>query len=304
MVGDEYGQEMIESAAVFLFKVFYDKDQVGHEETRAIKQMFGPFPLSSVDAACSAINKVARFFEETQIETFLKVHSISHLKDQVPFGKNISFSFDMYSVDTFLDMSLQMKDNEDTKGFSLDYEKYLNNQQEQQKAVFVNTVDLKSPQGIDGSFLSREVDRYLLHGTLGSPNASDLCTTLFEMLTSNKSDDELQNELFELLGPEGFELIEKLLQNRFAIVEIALNTVPDVKLNNFHDAAKRGIADNTTKPIYGCQVKIQSEQEKQLFKQYRREEKKLAKKEKKGDDSEFSGETSIHFDPKELRLQR
>ncbi|KAI4871234.1 hypothetical protein NFI96_019754 [Prochilodus magdalenae] len=59
----------------------------------------------------------------------------------------------------------------------------------------------------------------------------------------------------------------------------------------------------TVKPTYGCQVTIQSEQERQMMKLYRREEKRERKREKRGDDWE-SSEAAFHFDPKELRLQR
>lgn len=59
----------------------------------------------------------------------------------------------------------------------------------------------------------------------------------------------------------------------------------------------------SAKPAYGCQVTIQSEQERQMMKLYRREEKRERKREKRGDEGEPS-EAFFHFDPKELRLQR
>ncbi|KAG1936198.1 activating signal cointegrator 1 complex subunit, partial [Pimephales promelas] len=61
--------------------------------------------------------------------------------------------------------------------------------------------------------------------------------------------------------------------------------------------------DESSKPIYGCQVTIQSEQERQMMKIYRKEEKKERKREKRGDEGE-SCESAFHFDPVELRLQR
>lgn len=67
---------------------------------------------------------------------------------------------------------------------------------------------------------------------------------------------------------------------------------------------KKFVGENT-KPNYGCQVTIQSEQEKQLMKQYRREEKRNARREKRvGEDGEVFGEGLMCFDPKELRMQR
>lgn len=75
-------------------------------------------------------------------------------------------------------------------------------------------------------------------------------------------------------------------------------------MNHFTDSCKKILGENT-KPNYGCQVTIQSEQEKQLMKLYRREEKRIARREKKaGEDGEVSGEGLLSFDPKELRIHR
>ncbi|KAL8186315.1 UNVERIFIED_CONTAM: activating signal cointegrator 1 complex subunit [Gekko kuhli] len=113
-----------------------------------------------------------------------------------------------------------------------------------------------------------------------------------------------QLELFELLGPEGFELIEKLLQNRSTIVERSFSGPNDYKLQSLQEQCKKFTGENT-KPNYGCQVTIQSEQEKQLMKLCRREEKRNARREKRaGDEGEIFGEGLMSFDPKELRMQR
>ncbi|KAI2655717.1 Activating signal cointegrator 1 complex subunit 3 [Labeo rohita] len=65
----------------------------------------------------------------------------------------------------------------------------------------------------------------------------------------------------------------------------------------------KGMRDESTKPTYGCQVTIQSEQEKQMMKIYRKEEKKERKRERRGDEGD-TFEYAFHFDPRELRLQR
>ncbi|DAA26231.1 TPA: hypothetical protein BOS_9689, partial [Bos taurus] len=109
--------------------------------------------------------------------------------------------------------------------------------------------------------------------------------------------------LFELLGPDGLELIEKLLQNRVTIVDRFLNSSNDHKLQALQDNCKKILGENA-KPNYGCQVTIQSEQEKQLMKQYRREEKRIARREKKAGEDGEATEGLLCFDPKELRIHR
>lgn len=58
-----------------------------------------------------------------------------------------------------------------------------------------------------------------------------------------------------------------------------------------------------TKPTYGCQVTIQSEQEKQLMKIYRREEKREKKKGKGTDDGDYF-DPVMAFNPREMRAHR
>uniref|UniRef100_A0A671V6M3 Activating signal cointegrator 1 complex subunit 3 n=1 Tax=Sparus aurata TaxID=8175 RepID=A0A671V6M3_SPAAU len=65
----------------------------------------------------------------------------------------------------------------------------------------------------------------------------------------------------------------------------------------------RKVTGEVTKPIYGCQVTIHSEQEKQMMKMYRREEKRERKRVKGTDDGE-STDAFMPFDPKEMRVQR
>lgn len=65
----------------------------------------------------------------------------------------------------------------------------------------------------------------------------------------------------------------------------------------------RKVSGEVTKPTFGCQVTIHSEQEKQMMKTYRREEKRERKKGKGTDDSD-SLDAIMPFDPREMRAQR
>uniref|UniRef100_A0AAR2KKX3 Activating signal cointegrator 1 complex subunit 3 n=1 Tax=Pygocentrus nattereri TaxID=42514 RepID=A0AAR2KKX3_PYGNA len=303
IVGTEFGQDTIESAAVYLFKTFHNKDQVGHEETRAIKQMFGPFPASAAEASCVAVGQLVALLGESHVEAFIQTQSSCKTVDQgATFGRNITFSFDSYVLDT---QDALPWEEEQGEGQSLDFNSFLNNhvggRRTEVETVGASSVSALSQSSAESSILRREVEKYLSGGNMGSSSAEELCTSLFEMLSSTKTDDELQNELFEFLGPEGFEMISVLLQRRSDIVDSLLSGPPDNKLSYPPDGILK--STETVKPTYGCQVTIQSEQERQMMKLYRREEKRERKREKRSDDGEYS-EAAFHFDPKELRLQR
>ncbi|CAO2627749.1 Activating signal cointegrator 1 complex subunit 3 [Lemmus lemmus] len=296
IAGADIGREEIESGAAFLFMTFHLTDSVGHMETKAIRQMFGPFPLSSATTACNATNRIISHFSQDDMTALVQMAE-NQCSDRVFFGKNLAFSFDMHDLDHFDELPIN---GEAQKTISLDYKKFLNEHFQEHY-----TPELKPVEKTNGTFLWCEVEKYLNATSkemTEAPRIEDLCCTLYDMLASVKSGDELQDELFELLGPEGLDLIEKLLQNRITIVDRFLNSSNDHKFQVLQDSCKKLLGENA-KPNYGCQVTIQSEQEKQLMKLYRREEKRISRQKKAGEDGEVS-EGLLSFDPKELRIQR
>lgn len=301
IVGTEHGQAAIESAAVFLFETFHNKDHVGTEETRAIKQMFGPFPSSAAENSCACVARLVAQHGDSRVENFIQsLCSRNDPQRGSTFGRNIAFSYDFYALDPLEDLPCSGIQEENV---SLDFINFLNNQQSGRKVA--SEEGGSSSGGClssgDGGILRTEVEKYLNGGNMISSSPEELCTSLFEMLASHKSDDELQNELFELLGPEGLEMISTLLQRRAAIVDSLLSIPPD--RTGYPPDVSRKVSGEVTKPTFGCQVTIQSEQEKQMMKMYRREEKRERKRGKGIDDSD-SSDAVMTFDPKEMRTQR
>ncbi|XP_028280593.1 activating signal cointegrator 1 complex subunit 3 [Parambassis ranga] len=298
IVGAEEGQEAIESAAVFLFETFHNKDHVGTEETRAIKQMFGPFPSSAAETSCACVSRLVAPLDNVRVEDFIQTQSSRHNPQKGPtFGRNIAFSYDFYTLDPLEDLPCSGVQD---KNVNL----YLVNSLSGKKVSSEEDVPSseKSLSAGDGSVLRTEVERYLNRGNPVLSNPEELCSSLFEMLASHRSNDELQNELFELLGPEGLEMSSTLLQRRASIVDSLLSIPPD--RTGYPPDAGWKVSGEATKPVYGCQVTIQSEQEKQMMKMYRREEKKERKRGKGGDDGGDSSDAVINFDPREMRAQR
>ncbi|XP_019946883.1 activating signal cointegrator 1 complex subunit 3 [Paralichthys olivaceus] len=299
IVGADHGQEAIESAAVFLFETFHNKDHVGTEETRAIRQMFGPFPSAAAEASCASAARLVASLGNSRVEDFIQTQSSHHNPQRgSTFGRNIVFSHDCYTLDPLEGLPFSAAHEED---ISLDFINFLNNQQSGRKATSEEEASSsgRSTGSGDGAILRAEVEKYLNRGNMISSSPEELCTSLFEMLASHKSDDELQNELFELLGPDGLEMISTLLQQRVAIVD-SLLTIPPDRIGFPPDVSQKA---EMSKPIYGCQVTIQSEQEKQMMKMYRREEKKERKRGKGTDDGDIS-DAFMTFDPREMRAHR
>lgn len=304
IVGTDFGQDTIESAGVFLFKTFHNKDQISHEETRAIKQMFGPFPASPAELCCAAVGRLVAQIGESQVDAFIQTQSsLKTVNRESVFGRNIAFSFDAYALDAHDTMPWSEETDMDQ---ALDFHSFLNHHVGERRTGAERddaySAEELEQRNADSSILRQEVEKYLNDGNMVSSSVEELSTSLFEMLASTRSDDELQNELFEFLGPQGFEMISMLLQRRSDIVDSLLSFPSDCR-SNIMSGKHKVARDESSKPIYGCQVTIQSEQEKQMMKIYRKEEKKERKREKRGDEGE-SCENTFHFDPMELRLQR
>lgn len=189
--GTDHGQEAIESAAMFLFKTFYDKETVGHKETKAIKQMFGPFPSTCATAACNATYRIVSLLTDEQLKKLSQHFHEKNIDDAVFFGKNVIFSLEMYELEETEDLPLNGSVEADND-ISLDFLKFHNGQKD---ISAISTHQKHGSNEDEGSLLYDEVEKYVVQSSTGGATVEDLCNTIFEMLASSKSNDELQNEV-------------------------------------------------------------------------------------------------------------
>ncbi|XP_061675544.1 activating signal cointegrator 1 complex subunit 3 isoform X3 [Syngnathoides biaculeatus] len=302
IVGTENGQEAVEHAAVFLFEIFHDKDHVGRQETEAIKEMFGPFPSSAAELFFACVVRLVDSLNYSGMKEFIHSYRSPHtLHHGSSFGCNIAFTHDCYKLDPLEELLCSGIQNQN---MSIDFHNFLKTQPSRMNVVNDGEMFTTEKSWMNGAILRTEVEKYLNEGNMISSSPEDLCTSIFEMLASHKSNDELQNELFELLGPEGLEMIYTLLQKREVIVDSPQNIPPLSRgqSGNLNDSVRK-LSDEVTRPAYGCQVTIHSEQERHLMKIFRREEKRERKRGKGTDDVECS-DAILNFDPKEMRTQR
>jgi len=74
---------------------------------------------------------------------------------------------------------------------------------------------------IDRTWLKRKCEEYLHQTkTAQSPSLQELTLSLCEILASPRENEEIQSELFDLLGFESFPLVESLLKNRDLFLEV------------------------------------------------------------------------------------
>ncbi|XP_006824124.2 activating signal cointegrator 1 complex subunit 3-like [Saccoglossus kowalevskii] len=279
IVGGDASPETVESTAVFLFVTLQGCEKVGHQETIELKNSLGPFPANAASQACSTVQDISRHIP---VEVLENLHA-REKKQNFEFGKNIKFSFDSFNVE----VDEEESDDSDTEhyNFTMSYTAPV-----AEPVVNSNHVNKRKPNEISGNWLRLEVEKY--YGGDDGMTAQIWCETIFDELCSSKTNDELQNDLFELLGFDRFEFIQTLLSNRHKVLNAAMN-------GGNKNSTKPGDGD-VSKPTFGCQVTIQTEKEKQLRKQYMKEEKKSARKDARMEENDFMDD----FDPQQLRLQR
>ncbi|KAI9341779.1 Sec63 Brl domain-containing protein [Zopfochytrium polystomum] len=115
-----------------------------------------------------------------------------------------------------------------------------------------------------------------MHSDGGGMAASTLCIELFSILRGGGVDDDIQMELLDIIGYGNMELVSTLLSNRRAIVDtIMANSDVDpseTKQRRRHNVKDFGPQEiGPKRPIYGAQVTITTEAEKNRLKQMRKE---------------------------------
>ncbi|XP_039287809.1 activating signal cointegrator 1 complex subunit 3-like [Nilaparvata lugens] len=276
--GNDQSKEVVDEATIFLIRLFYGERIVLNRHLMLLRQMFGLVTQNFADNICVEVNKLATLLSEDCLETLEKRWLSSSTASEncngsarEMYGAKIPYAAPMASANglkmpdvSFLcDLTTTSTPQLQTlESFSMIYNGQTNSHQSADDKNASSSSSKKHT--MDRNWLKRELKK--CPGSVG-----DLCESIVSLLKSSKTSDELQNELFELLGFDSFELIQTLLKHRN---DITANIVLEDK-KQFVSAAAATVEPK--RPTYGCQVVVQSEHEKQLKKLVRKEEKKVNK---------------------------
>nr|XP_045603528.1 activating signal cointegrator 1 complex subunit 3-like [Procambarus clarkii] len=268
-----------DEAATLLFVLSHDHNVLTIKQRLKLRQMFGDVKPLLLDRAHKAVRHIAELVgEEELIEMMTKLQVPQDMSSI--FGANIKVGPlgqppELPPMDKLLDLSKVKVVSKAT----LNYDDY--------KPVQAIVKKKVSKETYDKSWIEMEMLKYYTDTSM----VAELSKGTMTLLVSSKGDDELQNEMFDLLGFERFELIQTLLEHRSQIK----NPPPDKDMKIaqlLSDLENRGLSD---RPVYSNQVTVMNETEKQYLKQARKEEKKLLRTAKQlaGDDTveDFSPET-------------
>eukprot|EP00897_Mesotaenium_endlicherianum_P001872 jgi/Mesen1/1712/ME000138S00568 len=103
-------------------------------------------------------------------------------------------------------------------------------------------------------------------------SGDELAVSVFRVLDSESSGDEIAGDLFDLIGDAGFDLIQDLLQHRAELVQSGRAALAALKEEK---AASAGV--HSKAPRHGSQVSVQTESEKLMEKLKKKEDKRMAR---------------------------
>lgn len=256
LLGTEEGSDVIEDACIFLLKLFITEQQVLNVHRSQMRIMFGEFPLNVCNKIFTVISEMQSILDDDCKNFIINGNQVNknrkrwgdHIKVKLPIVENSK------NLEKLEDLAKDLRiDNENEYEFTMDY------------AAFE-----PMPGGSKDEFFT--VDKYS-RAWLTEQFTEDLGVYILELIRGNKTNEELQNELFDLLGFDKFEQIQSILENRQQI----LKTIDFNDKKEFLIKTKPSTSNlpKELRPTIQSQVIVQSLQEKQLLKQVRRDEKKL-----------------------------
>ncbi|CAH0402336.1 unnamed protein product [Chilo suppressalis] len=279
LTGD-VSDELIEDAAVMVLRMFLEQDIVMLKHLNQLRQTFGNVSSTVVNKICQIVTNLSADLSEESKE-FIKEESKQETKENTKlWGENIQCNYIPFQRTKKPLAKLTSKSATESTFVSDFSMKYTTTKKE-------NNIPAKPPTQIGSKYnktwLETKVKEQYVNSTISS---ADILQSIITLLNSPRSNDEMQNDMFELLGFDKFEFIQEILEHRQDITE-SLKAPVQPTISEI-----AAMLPENKMPQYLCQVSVLSEQEKILAKIVRKEEKK-AKQSKKNEGDEVDQEINI-----------
>ena len=204
--GIDVDSKTAEYAAVFLFQfVFNSCDMQSSEDSRRkLHPYFGPVSPSLFADICSTVQQIRSYLSDSSAEKIsAALHAVTNANQssiEELFGKNIKLTLDYCSTagDENLDWLESDDDDVSASGFNMNYTGVSQHVVSQDKIrdTETETVNSKQQKSNGRAWLYEEVASYF--GTESSEPETcvdDLVTTVFDILCSSRSNEQLQMEV-------------------------------------------------------------------------------------------------------------
>lgn len=261
-VGEDADINGVNESSALLFNTFYDSDKVNSVESSKLKQIFGPYATSLAKKAFDTVQQLVNFLPEVSSE-------ISNDKSQKDFRKyfgskiKVNLNFNDKDLDKLFenfDESHSSNDHGDKFLQTFKNKLFIDSKTNHSfgsgaaAAASSSQEEKTNNYKFSSSWLYNVCSNHVNSNSC-SLSTNELTSAIFDVISSSKLNDQIQNELFDLLGFEAFDLILQILENRVLIVDAACDTQQQQHQNQeyqFIDPTRK-----RDKPIPGSQVTIQ-----------------------------------------------
>lgn len=282
LTGADQKDELAEDAALMCLRMFLDVNMFLVKHVSELKQTFGNVTPVTANKIFKIVNAIASEISD-ECKEYIKNENKENNKLKL-WGDNIQCYFIPYKTNKKPLAKLTSKPKvgkEVIKDFSM---KYI-------KPAEPLAKTLKSVPS--SKFNKTWLETKMKENYESTGSSAQILQSVITLINTARTNEEIQNELFELLGFDKFEFIQELLEHRMEVLVSLIPSQPAVEVIPHQDANKM--------PEYLCQVSVQSEQEKILAKIARKEEKRINKTLKKYEDDEEPDDT---IDIANLRAKR
>ncbi|CAG4955228.1 unnamed protein product [Parnassius apollo] len=281
LTGDQ-PDEIVEDAAVLALRMFLDQDIVMLKHLSQLRQMFGTVLSSTANKICEVVTRISSDITDNTKEYIKKEINEANKENIKIWGEHIQCNYIPFKP-VKKPLSKLTKKPATSSAFVTDFSmKYTNN------AVKPNNASVSKPPleyKFGKTWLETRVKE--LYENSSGMSSADILQSVITLLNSSRSNDEMQNDLFELLGFDKFEFIQEILEHRQEIIDSLKAPPPQPTISEI-----AALLPENKMPQYLCQVSVLSEQEKMLAKIVRKEERK-AKNTRKVEEDEEEHELNI-----------
>ena len=145
--------------------------------------MFGPFPAGAATKACDTVKRIVSWLPDKAVSSIFKQGDNSE-DDSDEFGAGIKFTHSS-PMEMFTNWKEPQKYKDPVQDFHMGYTKAKDMPQ------------LPVSEEVDSNWLRKQVEKNFDEKESGMP-INDLCSTIFDFLSSSKTDSELQNDVMFL----------------------------------------------------------------------------------------------------------
>ena len=300
LVGSEESSDLLDSACLDLMQIFSQQARLTLEIFKTTKLKYGNLSQTNAEKMFRLAKEIVESSPD-KVRQLLVQSPENDEEDLDYFGKNIPFHVDDSDYLSRFDLSY-LQDVEEPD-FSLNDNLSFTINQALTETSKPSCASADQTPRVDTLWLEDTVRAcYGEEKPLGL-SVPEFVEMILTLLTSEKGSEALQTELFDLCGFERFDMIGAVLERREALVRSLQENKASMKAEIMSAAASvREREVGPARPNYGCQVTVQSEEEKALMKQMRKEEKKINKLLSKAGVEEE--EEEFVFDPIDLRTKR